>query len=172
MTDTTAPVLSKTDLDYLQIALTRLADDYDSQHQDAPAVAVRLLAERLKSQSPARGLSPQRQAEFQQRFMEAAARGPDAVQPLLEEWYRELLQNDPRASHVLAPILVQQMLNAGKQTAVTVLVKTGKKLDALGKRMTSAEALEALGEWLAQGLDAAQGGKALWRGDPDVSRDS
>ena len=170
MTDHAAPVLNnELELQYIRVALGRLADDYEEQQEPDNVVgAVRALVARYEAQTAHTGLSPERQQHFQAGFMQAAAQGEEAAQAVLEEWWTELLRTTPDPAAELAPMLVALMRNTGNQTALAVIHSVGMKLQALEGRVGTAPARDHRGGWLANGLDSAQAGKPLWPDDEDL----
>jgi hypothetical protein len=166
---TSTPPLGEHDLTYIQMALQRLADAYESQGETDAATRARSLAQRFEGQPPATGMSPERQAQYQKRVLQTMNQDVAALSTVLEEWYAEMLELDPKAPRRIAEFLVKQIQISGSHASLKILHQAGTKLEALETRYGTSTALQHFGDWIVDGFGRIKDGKIPWEGDPDLT---
>ena len=165
--------LTKASKGYLNVALERLAEDYDNDGNDKHAEQVRQLRAYIEKEPVTRtGMPADQQAELQKAVMEAAescdVQATNDAQRLLWE---TICRYEPDPAAYFTQQMIAILNQAGKQTAHVTIFMIHKKLELLTKRCEGPnEVFEELNAFLAEGLNSIQRGdtEPIWSQDPDM----
>ena len=167
--------LTKSSKGYINIALERLAEDYDEQGQDKHAEQVRELRAYVEQEPVSKsGLPAEEAQKHQAAIVEAMqsgnAQAANAAQVALWE---AICRYEPDPPKIFAQQQMFVVRNSAKQTAHVTVFMTQKKLEALIKRCETPTAVfEELNAFLQHGLEQLQeaDSESMWAEDEDLQQ--